>query len=667
MRNWNELSMAEKADVMKLAIDGGVYDLDAIRSGYNEYAKGGKKNQNTWTMEDEAKYREWRDSLPDNLRNTNDNLYDMRGAYKAGMEPTLESDGYYHLGSRDPKTGRILKSPMHPTFLQALATDASMGYYPVTDNQGNTYTQTWEGNKWANGGNIHIKPSHRGRLTELKERTGKSEAELYNDGNPAHKKMVVFARNARKWKHEDGGLLEIANEWAANKYDGYNPNSQQMQFGSAYWQQQAQKPLFNEELADFNRRKAEENRQKRAELNNWMETTGKEIASKRQKDYLTTSNDNTLVEKNNSRTKNSHLVDRSVEGAKAHEAWAKAHPIMNGIGLGLGVAPFAVASIPLAGAAIESAPAVASALAPGSAFWMNPAVQQTAASMLGGKAVDLTTMMLTPYGSWGEGVSDLVDQTTGWNPQDSWYGSMLADITNPGYLLPYNTIANNTIKASNYMGDKFNEAKDFVKDVTWHVRPERMEAVNSAFRNSEWSNFLSTRNGDNYYRMVNPRVEKYSPKEKYFLSHTTPWEEFSGKGTEFPIGTTKLYEFPTETFGQLRATTSSGLPTEFNVAEMGRQHLLYGNTASGIHGPVRIMSDANAKFLGESPFRIRLVDRPLTENGLFNSFPIYEDIINGANQTVLKGKTIQRALDDATYNVFEKTPFGITKTIHMGK
>ncbi len=41
MRAWNELSMAEKADIMKLAIEGGVYDLDAIGSGYNEYAKGG--------------------------------------------------------------------------------------------------------------------------------------------------------------------------------------------------------------------------------------------------------------------------------------------------------------------------------------------------------------------------------------------------------------------------------------------------------------------------------------------------------------------------------------------------------------------------------------------------------------------------------------------------
>ena len=42
MENWNKLSMAEKAEIMKLAVEGGVYDLDAIRNGYNEYAKGGK-------------------------------------------------------------------------------------------------------------------------------------------------------------------------------------------------------------------------------------------------------------------------------------------------------------------------------------------------------------------------------------------------------------------------------------------------------------------------------------------------------------------------------------------------------------------------------------------------------------------------------------------------
>ena len=94
--DWNDLSMAEKAEVMKIAVDGGVYDLNAIRNGYNEYAKGGK---------------------------------------------------------------------------------------------------------------IYIKPSHRGRLTELKKRTGKSEAELYRTGSAATRKMITFARNARKWKHGEGGPL----------------------------------------------------------------------------------------------------------------------------------------------------------------------------------------------------------------------------------------------------------------------------------------------------------------------------------------------------------------------------------------------------------------------------------------------------------------------------
>lgn len=214
MRAWNELSMADKAAVMKLAIDGGVYDLNSIKSGYNEYAKGGKKNQDTWTMEDETKYREWRSSLPANLRNTDDNLYDMRGAYKAEMKPTLESDGRYHLQSRDPKTGRILKSPLHPTYLQAIATDASMGYYPVVDNQGNTYTQTWEGNQFKSGGSIHIKPSKRGTFTAAASKHGKSVQAFASqvlahpeNYSPAMRKKANFARNAAKWKHGDGGNL----------------------------------------------------------------------------------------------------------------------------------------------------------------------------------------------------------------------------------------------------------------------------------------------------------------------------------------------------------------------------------------------------------------------------------------------------------------------------
>lgn len=78
------------------------------------------------------------------------------------------------------------------------------------DNLGNFGIDWTRGSAYKNGklpeykdgkSPIHIKPANRGKLTRLKARTGKSESELYNDGNPAHKKMVVFARNARKWKH----------------------------------------------------------------------------------------------------------------------------------------------------------------------------------------------------------------------------------------------------------------------------------------------------------------------------------------------------------------------------------------------------------------------------------------------------------------------------------
>lgn len=48
---------------------------------------------------------------------------------------------------------------------------------------------------------IHIKPENEGKLTRLKQTTGKTEAELWQEGNHSVKKMITFARNARKWNH----------------------------------------------------------------------------------------------------------------------------------------------------------------------------------------------------------------------------------------------------------------------------------------------------------------------------------------------------------------------------------------------------------------------------------------------------------------------------------
>lgn len=71
----------------------------------------------------------------------------------------------------------------------------------------NSFMNTSKENTLAKGGKIHIKPQNRGRLTELKKRTGKTEAELYRTGNKHTRAMITFARNSRKWKHALGGPL----------------------------------------------------------------------------------------------------------------------------------------------------------------------------------------------------------------------------------------------------------------------------------------------------------------------------------------------------------------------------------------------------------------------------------------------------------------------------
>src|SRR6056297_1978395 len=58
---------------------------------------------------------------------TETNDYDLRGAYEAGLKPSKADDGTYHLGSRDPNTGRILKRPGHPTWDKMVEEEERMG------------------------------------------------------------------------------------------------------------------------------------------------------------------------------------------------------------------------------------------------------------------------------------------------------------------------------------------------------------------------------------------------------------------------------------------------------------------------------------------------------------------------------------------------------------
>lgn len=55
---------------------------------------------------------------------------------------------------------------------------------------------------------IRIKKKNRGKFTALKKRTGHSASWFKAHGTPAQKKMAVFALNAKKWKHGDGGPID---------------------------------------------------------------------------------------------------------------------------------------------------------------------------------------------------------------------------------------------------------------------------------------------------------------------------------------------------------------------------------------------------------------------------------------------------------------------------
>lgn len=56
-------------------------------------------------------------------------------------------------------------------------------------------------------GGIHIKPENRGKFTEYKKRTGKTTEEALHSKDPHVRQMANFARNAAKWKHEEGGTI----------------------------------------------------------------------------------------------------------------------------------------------------------------------------------------------------------------------------------------------------------------------------------------------------------------------------------------------------------------------------------------------------------------------------------------------------------------------------
>lgn len=200
-------------------------------------------------------YWDWRNSLPDNLKYTDDTEYNMRGAYESGAQPILENDGFYHLPTRNPQTGEILKTSLHPTFWKGLAEDAKIGYntYFVGDK---VYTKSKEEgpiNVYTDGGEVARKslkdirkesiiedkldydvmlqnqnayqtvqrlmddPSYMRRAQQVKEKYGDDYTQIYADLIDAYNNSPELLPKAKRTAFEDNARARMATTTESTK------------------------------------------------------------------------------------------------------------------------------------------------------------------------------------------------------------------------------------------------------------------------------------------------------------------------------------------------------------------------------------------------------------------------------------------------------------------
>lgn len=98
-----------------------------------------------------------------------------------------------------------LKKSKVAEYAQKMGVDLNSLTRPQKNDEQEAVDNPQEENQEYSSGGIHIKPSHRGRFTEYKQRTGKTTEEALHSSNPHVRQMANFARNASKWKHDYGG------------------------------------------------------------------------------------------------------------------------------------------------------------------------------------------------------------------------------------------------------------------------------------------------------------------------------------------------------------------------------------------------------------------------------------------------------------------------------
>lgn len=156
---------------------------------------------------------------PDSVGRVQQELQDYRNTTlnrvksgKGELAPGVTPDNY--MSNISPVDSWLGTKTSQETFPKALFNSKSLGY----SNPNLTTEQQLTSTKYAKGGSIHIKPSHKGRFTAYKERTGETTAEALHSKNPHVRKMANFARNAAHFKRGYGGMVNVFD-------DGGNPTA----------------------------------------------------------------------------------------------------------------------------------------------------------------------------------------------------------------------------------------------------------------------------------------------------------------------------------------------------------------------------------------------------------------------------------------------------------
>lgn len=100
MKEWNDLSMADRASIIALGVRGGITDLNNIRKGYNSFAIGG--------------YSKWKEKIREykGIDIDNDPTYDYEGFYNN------DPDRAWDMMNRDSNAHftDAYKTALHPSF-----------------------------------------------------------------------------------------------------------------------------------------------------------------------------------------------------------------------------------------------------------------------------------------------------------------------------------------------------------------------------------------------------------------------------------------------------------------------------------------------------------------------------------------------------------------------